>query len=150
MICKKLSNEPFDLYVVETIEEKIQAADIISCATLSPSPLVLGQHIREGQHIDLVGAYKKDMRESDDALIRKADIFLDTYQGGLRESGDIAIPLQSGLISESDIKADLFELCAGKKQGRRHSGEITVFKSVGHALEDLAAAIYYYQQKFLE
>ncbi len=144
-ICKELSNEKFAVSVVENIEEIIAKVDIVSCATLSKTPLVLGKYLKNGQHIDLVGAYKTDMRESDDDLIKKSKVFVDTYQG-LRESGDILIPLQNGIISEKDINADLFELCSNKKQGRRNEQEITCFKSVGHALEDLTAATYYYKK----
>jgi ornithine cyclodeaminase len=144
-ICKELSNEKFAVSAVENIEEVIAKVDIVSCATLSKTPLVLGKYIKNGQHIDLVGAYKTDMRESDDDVIKKSKVFVDTYQG-LRESGDILIPLQNGIISEKDINADLFELCSNKKQGRRNDQEITCFKSVGHALEDLTAATYYYKK----
>ena len=119
---------------------------IISCATLSKIPLVKGKYLRNGQHIDLVGAYKKDMREADDETIARASVFLDSYQLGLKESGDIVIPIQNGTLKESDIKADLFDLCSKLKLGRENYNEITVFKSVGHALEDLAAATYYYNK----
>lgn len=145
-ICSELANENFSIKPVETIAEIISEVDIISCATLSKTPLVLGDQLKEGQHVDLVGAYKKDMRESDDEAIIKSVVFVDTYQGGLKESGDIVIPLQNGTISETDVKADLFELCSGKKQGRQNEQEITLFKSVGHALEDLTAATYYFNK----
>lgn len=145
-ICNELINENFSIKAISTIEEIISEVDIVSCATLSKTPLVFGNYLKEGQHIDLVGAYKKDMREADDEAIKKSNVFLDTYQGGLKESGDIVIPLQNGIISENDIKADLFELCSGKKKGRVNREEITFFKSVGHALEDLAAASYYYKK----
>jgi len=145
-ICDELSNENFEIKAVETIEEVISEVDIISCATLSKTPLVLGKHLRKGQHIDLVGAYKKDMREADDETIKKSTVFVDTFEGGLKESGDIVIPLQNGTLKECDIKADLFELCSNKKEGRTSVNEITYFKSVGHALEDLAAATYYYKK----
>ncbi len=145
-ICEVLKHESFNIETVESIDEKISDVDIISCATLSKTPLVLGKHLKEGQHIDLVGAYKKDMREADNDAIAKASVFVDTYQGGLKESGDIVIPLQEGIIKETDIKADLFELCSKIKNGRVNDSEITVFKSVGHALEDLVAAKYYYNK----
>jgi len=145
-ICNELTNENFSITAIETIEEKISEVDIISCATLSKTPLVLGKYLKKGQHIDLVGAYKKDMREADDGAIQKSSVFVDSYQGGLKESGDIVIPLQKGIISENSIKADLFELCSGIKQGRQNEQEITFFKSVGHALEDLTAATYYYKK----
>ena len=145
-ICNELANENFTIEAVKTIEEKISHVDIVSSATLSKTPLVLGKYLKKGQHIDLVGAYRKDMREADDEVVSKATVFVDTFQGGLKESGDIVIPLQSGVLNEKDIKADLFELCSDKKQGRTNKTEITMFKSVGHALEDLAAASYYFKK----
>ncbi len=145
-ICEALKNESFTSTPIKTIEEKISEVAIISCATLSKTPLVLGKYLKAGQHIDLVGAYKKDMREADDETISKATVFLDTFQGGLKESGDIVTPLQNGTLKEEDIKADLFQLCSNKRTGRSSAEEITVFKSVGHALEDLAAANYFYNK----
>ncbi len=145
-ICDTLSTENFTIKAVQTIEDVIGEVAIISSATLSKIPLVLGKHIKPGQHIDLVGAYKKDMREADDDAIIKASVYLDTYQGGLKESGDIVIPLQNGVLKREEIEADLFELCAETKKGRQSENQITLFKSVGHALEDLAAATYYYNQ----
>lgn len=144
-IAKELNGETFRISAIETIEEKISEVAIVSCATLAYEPLVLGQYLRPGQHIDLVGAYKRDMREADDDAIIKSSVFLDSYAGGLIESGDIVIPMQNEVLSEDDIKADLFELCSGKQNGRTSEEEITLFKSVGHALEDLMAAHYYYQ-----
>ena len=145
-ICSELANDDFSIEAIENIEDKISEVDIISCATLSKTPLVLGKFLRPGQHVDLVGAYRKDMREADNKTVQKSSVYVDTYQGGLKESGDIVIPLQEGIITENDIKADLFELCSGKKQGRSSDAEITMFKSVGHALEDLVAAKYYYNK----
>lgn len=145
-ICESLKNEEFKIIPINNIEEKVSEVDIISCATLSKTPLVLGKYLKKGQHIDLVGAYKKDMREADDETISKASVYLDTYQGGLKESGDIVIPLQNGTLKKEDIKADLFQLCSNQKKGRNNQEETTVFKSVGHALEDLAAANYYYNK----
>lgn len=145
-ICSQLSNAFFSIEAIKNIEDKISEVDIISSATLSKTPLIFGKHLRAGQHIDLVGAYKKDMREADDEAISKASVFVDTMQGGLKESGDIVIPLEKGIISEQDIKADLFQLSSKEKQGRQSNNEVTLFKSVGHALEDLIAAKYYYNQ----
>lgn len=145
-ICNELKDENFQIEVVNNIEEKISEVDIVSCATLSKTPLVLGEFLKEGQHIDLVGAYKKDMREADNDAISMSSIYVDTMQGGLKESGDIVIPLQEGIITKNDIKADLFELSSNEKQGRKSESEITIFKSVGHALEDLVAAKYYYNK----
>ncbi len=145
-ICNELSNESFSITPIHHIEDKISSVDIISSATLSKTPLIQGKYLVKGQHVDLVGAYKKDTREADDNVISKGRVFIDTYQGGLKESGDIVIPLQNGILKEDAIQADLFELCGNKKEGRQSQMEITVFKSVGHALEDLAAATYYYNE----
>jgi len=146
VICETLKNESFSCQPIRTIQEKISEVDIISCATLSKTPLVLGKYLREGQHIDLVGAYKKEMREADDCTIKKASVFVDTFQGGLKESGDIVIPINNGTLKKEDINADLFQLCSNKKTGRTSDSEITLFKSVGHALEDLVAATYYFDK----
>lgn len=145
-ICDELNNDNLNAFPVKNIKEQITNVDIISCATLSKTPLILGKYLQPGQHLDLVGSYKKDMREADDETISKASVFLDTYQGGLKESGDIVIPLKGGILKKSDIRGDLFDLCSEAKQGRRNDKEITVFKSVGHALEDLVAANYYFKK----
>lgn len=145
-ISTALKNESFSIQPIKTIEEKISEVDIVSCATLSKTPLVLGKYLKAGQHIDLVGAYKKDMREADDETITQASVFVDTFQGGLKESGDIVIPIKNGILKEDAIKADLFQLCSNKHNGRTSKKELTVFKSVGHALEDLVAASYFYNK----
>jgi ornithine cyclodeaminase len=120
----------------------VSAADIISCATLSRTPLVEGAWLRPGQHVDLIGAYTPDMRESDDAAVRMAQVFVDTRAGALKEAGDIVQPLQADQIEDDDVLADLYELSRGQHRGREPGdGQgITLFKSVGAALEDLAAA----------
>ena len=144
-ICEDLKDEIFSCRAIASIEEKISEVDIVSCATLSKIPLVLGKLLKEGQHIDLVGAYRQDMREADDEVIKKAAVFVDSF-GGRKESGDIFIPMEKGILREDDIKGDLFSLCSEKTKGRTNDKEITLFKSVGHALEDLVAASYYYEK----
>lgn len=138
----KIQNElksDFNIKAIKNINETISNVDIISCATLSKEALVFGKYLRKGQHVDLVGAYKPDMREADDELIKTVDIFIDTPMA-LKETGDLKIPLDSKLITKEDIKADLFALCRNEHIGRENQDQITLFKSVGHALEDLAAA----------
>ncbi len=146
VLSAKLAKEDLNVTPIESLEEYVPKADIISCATFSETPLFSGKLLRPGQHIDLVGSYKKNMREADDDTILKSNIFLDNYEGGLKETGDIVIPIEKGILKKESIKADLFELCSGAKPGRLTSEEITLFKSVGHALEDLAAAEYYYNK----
>ncbi|PLY07337.1 MAG: ornithine cyclodeaminase [Arcobacter sp.] len=137
-IVDKLKDE-FDIEAVNTIEEKIGDCDIISCATLSTEPLIKGEFIKSGQHYDLVGSFKPNMREVDDQLISNVDIFIDSDMAK-KETGDLKVPLENGIISDSSIKADLFELTRKEKEGRTSKGQITLFKSVGHALEDFTIA----------
>lgn len=125
---------------VGDLRNAAQHADIISCCTISTEPLIKGEWLKQGAHLDLIGAYKPNMRESDDECVRRALVFVDTKAGAMKEAGDIVQPLNDGVITEQDINADLFELTAGSAQGRGQKNEITLFKSVGCALEDLAAA----------
>ncbi len=120
----------------------VQDADIISCATLSKAPLVEGDWLHAGQHVDLVGAYTPQMRESDDRAVQRARLYVDTRAGALKEGGDVVQPLASGAIGEAHVIADLFELARGQQAGRAagDAASLTLFKSVGAALEDLAAA----------
>ncbi len=135
----------YNAHAVADLEPAARAADIITCCTLSRVPLVLGEWIAPGTHIDLIGAFKPDMRETDDAAVAKAQIFADTREGVMAEGGDILQPLRAGTIDETHIKADLYDLSRGNHPGRTDAGDITLFKSVGAALEDLAAAILVYQ-----
>jgi len=121
-------------------------ADIISCATLAKEPLLQADWIAPGTHVDLVGAFKPSMREADEALMRRASIFVDTRTGALAEAGDIVIAIERGAITAESIVADLAELVAGAHPGRRSRSDITVFKSVGTASEDLAAAVLVFEQ----
>lgn len=143
-ISDELKLEGFNVIVVEDYKSVLSDVDIISCATLSETPLIKGAYLRPGQHIDLVGSYRKDMREADDSTLKQSSIFVDT-QAAQKESGDILIPIQEEVISSKDIQADLFALCQKRHPGRSSSKEITVFKSVGYALEDLVAANLYFE-----
>lgn len=137
---------PQNIEAVSDLEAAVRTADIISAATLSRRPLIKGQWLKVGGHIDLVGSYRPDMREADDECIRRASVFADLRSSATKESGDLAIPIQRGLLSLKDVRADLFELSRGQEPGRRSEAEITLFKSVGHALEDLAAARLIYRK----
>ena len=139
-VCENLINEKFTTQPISNLAEGMRNADIISCATLSETPLILGRSLREGQHLDMVGAYRPHMREADNETIKRSRIFVDHRAGALKETGEIVIPIREGILKAEEIKADLFELCSGKKPGRVENNEITFFKSVGHALEDLVAA----------
>jgi len=122
------------------LEQAVRGADIISCATLSTTPLVKGAWLKPGAHLDLIGAFTPEMRESDDEAVKRASLFCDTRAGALKEGGDLVIPLKAGLIKEASVKADLVDLARGTHKGRADAEEITLFKSVGTAVEDFAAA----------
>jgi ornithine cyclodeaminase len=127
--------------IADHLEEAVREADIVSCATLSPMPLVRGGWLKKGAHLDLVGAYSAKTREADDKAVQRARVYVDSRVTAPKGSGDIAIPLKLKVLALKDIQGDLFELCSGKAKGRKRKDEITLFKSIGLALEDLAAAI---------
>ena len=132
--------------VTDDLEAAVSGADIVTCITASSEPLIFGDWVREGTHVDLVGAFSPDSRESDDALVQKARIFVDTRTGALAEAGDLIIPMNKGLITEDDVAADLFDLTQGERDGRRFYEQITLFKNCGSAIEDLVAARLAYQR----
>lgn len=115
--------------------------DIVAAATLADAPLLRGAAVDPGTHVDLVGAFRPTMREADAALLARATLVLDTRAGGLAEAGDVVQAIAEGAITPAHVVADLAELCRGVHPGRTATEEITVFKSVGWAGEDLAAAV---------
>ncbi len=129
----------------ETLQTAIEKADIVSVATLSNTPLVKGEWLQPGTHLDLVGGFTPNMREADDTAITRSRVFVDTRTGALKEAGDLTIPLETGILQPKDIQADLYDLTRGSNAGRTCNNEITLFKSVGAALEDLAGAILAYE-----
>jgi ornithine cyclodeaminase len=136
----QLAEERFVADVTDDLSE-IGKADIVSCATLATEPLVRGEWLRPGMHVDLVGGFTPAMREADDEAMRRARVYVDTRGGALKEAGDLVDPLKRSIIKESDVQGDLFGLCRGEVSGRRSADEVTLFKSVGTAIEDLAAAM---------
>jgi alanine dehydrogenase len=127
--------------LADDLEAAVREADIVSCATLSAEPIVRGKWLKKGAHLDLVGAYTPKMRESDDDAVKRARVYVDTRAGAPKEGGDIAQPLKSGVLKKGGIRGDLFELCRGEAKGRTGGLQITLFKSVGASIEDLAAAM---------
>jgi ornithine cyclodeaminase len=123
---------------VEDLEAAVRAADVVSCATLASDPLIRGAWLRPGTHLDLVGGFTPAMREADDDAVRRSRVFVDT-PAALEEAGDVVQPIASGVLKKEDV-ADLFDLVRGRRPGRTDEAQITLFKSVGAALEDLAAA----------
>lgn len=145
-VAQTYTEEGFRVRVVEQLEEGVREADIISCATMAREPLVLGSWLTPGTHLDLIGGFTPEMRESDDEAVIRSRVFVDTREGALAEAGDLLLPKRNNVFDDDDIVADLAELAALKKQGRKNEEEITLFKSVGAALEDLAAAMECYTQ----
>jgi len=139
-LAKRLNRSDFRVQHTTDLEDAARGAHIISCATLSVEPLIAGEWLQPGQHLDLVGAFRPDMRESDDQAIRRARVFVDTRDGATKEAGDIVPPIESGALDPAAVAGDLFDLTRGARAGRRYYDQITLFKSVGTALEDLAAA----------
>jgi ornithine cyclodeaminase len=119
------------------LEAAVGEADVISCATLSTTPLIHGDWLKPGQHLDLVGSFTPNMREADDRAMARGRVFVDGPAAAI-ESGDIKGPMASGALKE--IAGTLYDLCGGRVGGRRSAADITVFKSVGLAVEDLATA----------
>jgi ornithine cyclodeaminase len=144
-VAAQLRAEGLPAEAVTDLDTELGKADIVSSATISTSPLVKGALLKPGTHVDLVGGFTPDMRESDDDAISRATVYVDTRAGATKEAGDIVQPLASGLLKPEGIVADLHELARGEKTGRTSASQITLFKSVGAALEDLAAGIAVYK-----
>ncbi|MCO6188350.1 ornithine cyclodeaminase family protein [Rhizobium sp. L1K21] len=139
-LAENLRAEGIDAKPVDDLERAVGKADIISCATLSKEPVVKGAWLKPGQHVDLIGSFTPQMREVDDEAVQRASVYIDTDHAKV-ESGDIAVPLQSGVIADADICGTLLDLCRDNRNPRKSDDEITLFKGVGTAIEDLAAAI---------
>ncbi len=135
-----LASSSFSVAVADDLGQAVANADIISCATLASEPLIAGEWLQPGQHLDLVGAYKPDMREADSQAVARAEVFVDTRAGALSEAGDIKLAIDDGSIQEGDVRGELKDLVSGNARGRTSDEAITLFKSVGTAIEDLAAA----------
>ncbi len=145
-VAATLRREGLPIRAATDLESAVREADLVSCATLSSTPLVKGAWLRPGAHLDLVGAFKPSMREADGEALQRASIYVDTDLAKT-EGGDVAEVLKSGALAESDVNADLAALCRGAALGRRGRDEITVFKSVGTALEDLVAAMLVWRRR---
>jgi ornithine cyclodeaminase/alanine dehydrogenase-like protein (mu-crystallin family) len=138
--CAKMKKE-YGLHVEPADAATVAGeSDVLCTCTTAHEPLFDGRLVREGTHLNLVGAFQPHTREVDDTTVRRSHVVVDTYEGALAEAGDLLIPLRSGAIGRFHIAADLHEIAAGTKSGRSSVDEITLFKSVGCALEDLVAA----------
>jgi alanine dehydrogenase len=144
--CGRMKNE-LGVHVEPANAETVaQESDVICTCTTSREPLFNGNWLRPGTHLNLVGAFQPETREADDITVKRARVVVDTYDGALQEAGDLLIPIKNGAIDRSHIIADLHEIASGKKAARTSAESITLFKSVGCAMEDLVTAQLIYQQ----
>lgn len=137
---QKLAEEK-DAIAIEDLSVALSNADIVSSSTMSTTPFIKGDWIKEGTHVDLIGAYRPDMREADDSLLLKSRIFVDARETAIHDIGELAIPIKEGIITEDAVIADFYQLCNGIK-GRTTDKEITLFKNGGGAHLDLMTALY--------
>lgn len=138
-LARKLIDKGLPVSAVDDLPAACHRADIISTATMSKTPVLNGDWIAPGTHVDLIGAFKKDMREADDKLLQKGRIFVDSFDTTVNHIGELLIPLAGGVIARSDVLADLYDLVAGR-DGRKSVDEITIFKNGGGAHLDLMTA----------
>lgn len=145
-VAAALRAEGLEALAADDLDQAVAEADIVSAATISTVPLVKGANLRPGAHVDLVGAFSPAMRESDEQAIARASVYVDTREGAMKEAGDIVQAIAEGALRPERIRGDLYELARGIAKGRQSADEITLFKSVGAAIEDLAAAVAVYRR----
>jgi ornithine cyclodeaminase len=144
VLATSLAAQGIPARAVRDLEAAAGRADVVSCATLATEPVLHGDWLPPGAHVDLIGSFTPEMREADDAVFAGASVFVDTPEA-LQKSGELLGPMSRGVISASSLKGNLSELCGGRVNGRWRGDQRTIFKSVGTALEDLAAAIAVYE-----
>jgi alanine dehydrogenase len=145
-LAAELAHHGLEAHSVTDLEHAVRQSDIVSCVTTSTAPIVKGAWLKPGTHVDLAGAFKPSMRETDAEVVARASVYVDTRDGALAEAGDLLQARDEGKFNFADVKGDLFDLCRGKVKGRSSADEITLFKSAGTAIEDLATAIMLYQK----
>ena len=143
-LAQQWRSQGWDAQAAPELAQAVAQADIVSCATLASAPLVQGRWLQPGSHLDLIGGFTPAMREADDDCFRGAALFIDTDEA-LAKAGDLLSPMSRGVLAATDMQARLADLCRGQHPGRRSAAERTVFKSVGTALADLAAAVLVWQ-----
>ena len=144
--CAKMKKENgLDVEAVDA-QTVAKESDVICTCTTAREPLFDGNWLRPGTHLNLVGAFQPETREVDDTTVKRAHVVVDTFEGALSEAGDLLMPLKNGTIERSHIIADLYEIASGKKEARTNEESITLFKSVGCAVEDLVTAQLVFQQ----
>ena len=145
-LASELRNQGLPVTSALDLERAAGEADIVSCATLADSPVIRGAWLKPGSHLDLIGSFTPAMREADDDCFVGSALYVDTEEA-LKKSGDLLGPIARGLVAAADLRGTLETLARGTASGRHDERERTVFKSVGSALEDLAAAILVYESR---
>lgn len=145
-LAAELAQQGLEAHSVTDLEHAVRQSDIVTCVTTSTAPIVKGAWLKPGAHVDLAGAFKPTMRETDGDVVARASVYVDTREGALAEAGDLLQARDEGKFDFADLRGDLFDLCRGTVPGRASDSEITLFKSAGTAIEDLATAIMLYQK----
>ena len=145
-LAAELAQHGLEVHSVTDLEHAVRQSDIVTCVTTSTTPIVKGAWLKPGAHVDLAGAFKPTMRETDGDVVARSSVYVDTREGALAEAGDLLQARDEGKFDFANVKGDLFDLCRGKVSGRVSDSEITLFKSAGTAIEDLATAIMVYQK----
>ncbi len=143
---ESLEKYGIDITIASSVEEAVREADIIQLCTTTVEPIVFGEWVRPGTHINSIASYAPTVREVDTALVVKAKVVTDTREEALHGAGEIVIPLREGRITEDHLYGEIGEIAGGSKTGRQGEKEITIYKSMGIAAEDVAAADYIYRQ----
>lgn len=143
--CQRMSSF-IKVHPVSSPSEAVRESDILVTSTTSKTPVFSGKDLKPGAHLNAIGAFRPDMRETDDETILRSRIVVDTYEGCLSEAGDLLIPIREGKLKQEAIYGDLGDLVTGRKEGRRSNEEITFFKSVGFAMEDVVTAYHAYEK----
>ena len=145
-LAAELARHGLEASLVTDLEGAVRQSDIVTCVTTSTAPIVKGAWLKPGAHVDLAGAFKPSMRETDGDVVARSSVFVDTREGALAEAGDLLQARDEGKFDFANLKGDLFDLCQGTVKGRTSADEITLFKSAGTAIEDLATAVMLYQK----
>jgi len=141
LFCKQLSKElNIQIEPVDSAEKAVRGSDIVITTSTSKMPILNGDWLDEGTHVNAIGSHTPDTRELDAASIKRAKLVVDSREAALKEAGDIMIPLSQGLITPDQIHAELGEIVTNKKVGRISDNEITIFKSLGLAIQDVSTA----------
>jgi ornithine cyclodeaminase/alanine dehydrogenase-like protein (mu-crystallin family) len=138
--------ETFGIEAVASSPADASEASIVAACTTSPVPVIVSERVRDGAHVNAVGAFTPLTRELPTALVARAGVYVDTRAGAFAEAGDFLIPVQEGAFSLDAVRGEIGELCLGRAPGRRDGGEITIYKSVGAAFLDAATAHLAYDQ----